>query len=65
MHPQTLNKGVGQAEIDGCVRLVTRTAKAEHIAKLQQENRELRGANHILKASAAFFMAELDRPDCK
>ncbi len=30
--------------------------------KLEQENRELRRANHILKTASAFFAAELDRP---
>jgi transposase-like protein len=30
--------------------------------KLEQENRELRRANEILKTASAFFAAELDRP---
>jgi transposase len=30
--------------------------------KLEQENRELRRANEILKRASAFFAAELDRP---
>ena len=40
----------------------TTTAEAQRIAKLEQEVRELRRANHILKTSAAFFAAELDHP---
>src|SRR5579875_3011775 len=31
-------------------------------AEVERENRELRRANEILKAAAAFFGAELDRP---
>jgi transposase len=30
--------------------------------KLEQENRELRRSNEILKRASAFFAAELDRP---
>jgi transposase len=30
--------------------------------KLEQENRELRRSNEILKTASAFFAAELDRP---
>ena len=32
------------------------------IRRLEQENRELRRANEILKSASAFFAAELDRP---
>ena len=62
MHPETLRNWVRQAEIDGGVRPGTTSAEAERIAKLEQEVCELRRANHILKTSAAFFAAELDRP---
>jgi transposase len=62
MHPETLRNWVRQAEIDGGVRPGTTTTDAERIAKLEQENRELKRANHILKTSAAFFAVELDRP---
>jgi transposase len=62
MHPETLCGWVRQAEIDGGVRSGTTTVDAERIAQLGQEVRELRRANHILKTSAAFFAAELDRP---
>ena len=49
MHPETLRNWVRQAEIDGGVRPGTTSAEAERIAKLEQEVRELRRANHILK----------------
>nr|WP_164519642.1 transposase [Nocardioides ferulae] len=54
MHPETLRNWVRQAEVDGGVRPGTTTAEAERIAKLEQENRELRRANHILRTSAAY-----------
>ncbi len=53
---------VRQAEIDGGVRAGTTTTEAERIAQLEQENRELRRANHILQTDSAFFAAELDCP---
>jgi transposase-like protein len=37
------------------------TAEAARIAALEQENRELRRTNEILKRAASFFGAELDR----
>lgn len=63
MHPETLRGWVRQVEIDGGTRPGTTSADAERIASLEQENRELRRANHILKTSATFFAAELDRPN--
>jgi transposase len=65
IHPETLRNWVRQAEIDGGVRAGTTTAEAQRIAQLEQEVRELRRANHILKTSAAFFAAELDRPNSR
>jgi transposase len=38
------------------------SAEAARIRQLEQENRELRRANAILKSASAFFAAELDRP---
>jgi transposase len=35
------------------------TTEAKRIKKLEQENRELRRANEILKRAASFFGAEL------
>ena len=62
MHPETLRNWVRQAEIDGGVRPGTTTSDAQRLAELEQENRELRRANHILRTASAFFAAELDRP---
>lgn len=53
---------VKQAEIDDGVKPGVTTAEAERIKALEQENRELRRANEILKRASAFFAAELDRP---
>ena len=39
----------------------SRASEAERMRELEQENRELRRANEILKRAAAFFGAELDR----
>jgi transposase len=62
MHPETLRSWVRRAEVDDGVRPGTTTADAERITRLEQEVRELRRANHILKTASAFFAAELDRP---
>jgi transposase len=62
MHPETLRNWVRQAEVDGGVRPGTMTSDAQRLAELEQENRELRRANHILRTASAFFAAELDRP---
>ena len=52
---------VRQADIDeGHVPGVT-TAESARMRELEQENRELRRANEILKRAASFFGAELDR----
>ena len=53
---------VKQAEIDDGVKPGVTSAEAERIKALEQENRELRRANEILKRASAFFAAELDRP---
>ena len=55
MHPETLRNWVRRAEIDGGVRPGTTTAEGQRIAELEQEVRELRRANHILKTGSAFF----------
>ena len=49
------------AEIDGGLRSGVSTEERARIKELERENRELRRANEILKAAAAFFGAELDR----
>ncbi len=53
---------VRQADIDDGLSAGTTSAEAERIKALEQENRELRRANAILKSASAFFAAELDRP---
>jgi transposase len=59
---ESLRLWVKQAEIDAGVKPGTTSADAERIRQLEQENRELRRANEILKSASAFFAAELDRP---
>ncbi len=60
---ESLRSWVRQAEIDDGVKSGTSTEDAERIKGLEQENRELRRTNEILrKASAYFAQAELDRP---
>jgi transposase-like protein len=53
---------VKQADIDDGAQPGVTTAEAERVKALEQENRELRRANEILKRASAFFAAELDRP---
>jgi transposase len=53
---------VRQAEIDAGEAPGVTTADAQRIRELEQEVRELRRANSILKSASAFFAAELDRP---
>jgi transposase len=59
---ESVRAWVRQADIDEGVSSGTTTAEAERIKRLEQENRELRRANAILKSASAFFAAELDRP---
>jgi transposase len=53
---------VKQAEIDEGIAPGVTSQQAARIKELEQENRELRRANSILKSASAFFAAELDRP---
>ncbi len=57
MTPETLRKWVRTAEIDGGLRAGVSTEERARIKELERENRELRRANEILKAAAAFFGA--------
>ena len=59
---ESLRTWVKQAEIDDGVEPGVTTAEAVRIRELEQENRELRRANDLLKRASAFFAAELDRP---
>jgi transposase len=51
-----------QADIDAGERPGTTSEDNAKIRRLEQEVRELRRANEILKSASAFFAAELDRP---
>lgn len=59
---ESLRLWVKQAEIDAGEAPGTTTADAARIGELEQENKELRRANAILRSASAFFAAELDRP---
>jgi transposase-like protein len=59
---ESVRQWVRQAEIDDGVKPGVTSAEAARIKQLEQENRELRRANEILKRASAFFAAELDRP---
>ena len=59
---ESVRSWVAQADIDEGVRAGTTTDDADRIKRLEQENRELRRANEILRRASAFFAAELDRP---
>ena len=59
---ESVHKWVRQADIDDGDAAGTTTADRGRIWELEQENRELRRANAILKSASAFFAAELDRP---
>lgn len=57
---ESLRTWVSQAEVDAGRRPGTTTQEQQRIRELEKENRELRRANEILKAAAAFFARELD-----
>ena len=59
---ESVRKWVRQADIDDGLAAGTTTGDRSRIRELEQENRELRRANAILKSASAFFAAELDRP---
>ena len=59
---ESLRTWVKQADIDDGAEPGVTTAEAKRIKELEQEVRELRRANSILKSASAFFAAELDRP---
>ncbi len=52
---------VRQADIDDGHAAGVSTSEAARVRELEQEVRELRRANEILKRAASFFGAELDR----
>jgi transposase len=59
---ESLRSWVKRAEIDDGVKPGLSSEDAARIKELEQENRELKRANGILKSASAFFAAELDRP---
>ena len=59
---ETVRKWVRRAEIDAGQRPGMTSEEHAEVKRLRREVAELRRANEILKAAAAFFGAELDRP---
>jgi len=59
---ESVRTWVKQADIDDGDAVGVSTVDREKMKRLEQENRELRRANQILKSASAFFAAELDRP---
>src|SRR6056297_1440439 len=59
---ESLRSWVKQAEIDDGVKPGVTSEEAARIKELEQELKELRRANAILRSASAFFAAELDRP---
>ena len=59
---ESVRAWVREADIDDGERPGTSTADRQRIKELEQEVRELRRVNAILKSASAFFAAELDRP---
>ena len=58
---ESVRSWVRQADIDEGHTAGLTTSDAERLKALEQENRELKRANEILKRAATFFGAELDR----
>ena len=58
---ESVRAWVRQAEIDEGHAPGVSTDEASRVKALEQENRELRRANEILRRAATFFGAELDR----
>ena len=58
---ESVRSWVKQAEVDDGVRPGVTTSESERVRDLEQEVRELRRANEILRRAATFFGAELDR----
>jgi transposase len=59
---ESLRTWVKQADIDEGVEPGVSSVEAKRIRELEQENRELRRANDVLRRASVFFAAELDRP---
>ena len=60
---ESVRSWVHQADVDEGRIGGTTTADAEKIKRLEQENKELKRSNEILRRASAYFaQAELDRP---
>ena len=59
---ESLRGWVKRSEVDAGVKSGLSSEDAERIKRLEQENRELKRANAVLRSASAFFAAELDRP---
>ena len=62
---ESVRTWIKQADIDDGQAPRVSTSEAQRVRELEQENRELRRANEILKRAASFFGAELDRQHWK
>ena len=62
---ESVRTWVKQADIDAGQVPGVSTGESERLKVLEQENRELRRTNEILRRAASFFAAELDRPSKK
>jgi transposase len=58
---ESVRSWVRQADIDDGVKQGVASDSAAEIRRLEQELREMKRANEILKRAASFFGAELDR----
>jgi transposase len=58
---ESVRSWVRQADIDDGVKQGVSSDSAAEIRRLEQELREMKRANEILKRAASFFGAELDR----
>ena len=59
---ESVRAWVRQVDVDDGEKPGVTSEQAERIKALEQENKELKRANEILRRASAFFAAELDRP---
>ena len=59
---ESVRAWVRRADVDEGFTPGVTTVEAERLKAMEQENRELRRANAIMRSASAFFAAELDRP---